>query len=232
MISFPQLIKKVLTLYATHFKTLFPLLALSIIWNIALGVTFVSIPESFRLLFPVMAGSLLVSAITELLLVNAFVHFEDGTLMRIREIITKSLKNLPWFLLLLVLWGIFIIVGLTFLVIPGIIFATWFMFWPTVFVVEHGRGFSVFHKSKALVAGHFFPLLLQASTTFLGVFFIINAAGQGFFSLGQLVIPPEARGIFETISHIFNSTISALGLPIVTGTIVTLYYEMRKIKAT
>ena len=133
---------------------------------------------------------------------------------------------------LLILLALLLTVGLIFAIIPAIIFGTWFMFISCAYLIEGMSIRPAFHRSKFLVRGNFFPLFIRLVIVVLIVVFVATAATQGFSVIANMFATPDTAPIVDTLTGIVNAILSTLLLPIITGTIVALYYEMRKIKGT
>ncbi len=229
MVSLGELIKKVLALYSTHFKTFFTILLTTLIWNILIGTIPVSLSTTLKFVVPTLAISFLISSFTELALIQSYANFIEEKPVALRAIFLSALKKLPWFVLILILWIAIMTVGLTFLIFPAVIFGVWFMFIGTVLMLEGTSVFQAFKRSKTLTSGFFFPLLLRAGTIVLAVFFVAGAATQGFTSiLTALFGSHNPYGI--AVSEIFGAILTALILPIISGTIVSLYFEVKKLR--
>jgi len=231
MISLSSLLKKVLTLYSAHFKTMFITLTLLIIWNVTTSVIPVSYANMFQVIGPVILVSIVIAAYTELALVKTFSGLLEDTPHPLPVIFTQALRRLPSFLLLLLGWFLSIVIGLIFLIIPAIIFGTWLMFLSSVCIIEGQGGLPAFKRSKMLVGGSFFPLLWRGAAIGIGTFLIVSAATEGLGAILGSIGPEHTLKYFQTATNAFGAILSALSLPIITGSIVTLYYEMRKPKS-
>lgn len=230
MISFTNLIKTVLTIYANNLKSILAILAVTTVWNLAIRIIPVSLATTFNFMIPVAVITIIISAFTELALVKTLANILQNEQIRIGAILAEALKKLPWFMVLVIFWAIIILIGSIFMVIPAIIFAVWFMFLTPILMIENMWGFKIFKQSKHLVSGHFFPLLLRAGIITALSLAIVVIASQGFNSIVNAVSPPTALPYLNTISSIFNALLLILFLPIISGTTVVLYYEMKKIK--
>src|SRR3989338_3773906 len=137
MIPFPNLIKKVLALYAAHFRAFLSVVGLTMAWNIALAFIPIDLENIPRLLGPIIGISLLIALYTELLLVGTFSRLLEGQPLHGNEIATAALRRFPLYFALIVSWTLIIILGALLAVVPAIIFATWFMFISSTFLIEH-----------------------------------------------------------------------------------------------
>lgn len=230
MIFFTDLLKRVLTIYSRNFTAVFILLLPTLIWNIAISFIPPDFMTNARFIVPTLVISIIISAFTELLLIGGFSKLLQGEDMDHKMIFPHAGKNLPWFVLLLVLWFLSIFIGALFLLVPGIIFATWFMFLGTVLMLEGKRGMNVFRRSKQLVSGYFFPLLWREAGVILLTIIIVSAANQGLNAILNFIALPAIIPYIAIINTLFGVTLSALFLPIVTGATVTLYLEVRRLK--
>ena len=76
------------------------------------------------------------------------------------KIIRRIVSRLPKLFLIALIGDLIILAGAVLLIVPGIIFTVWYMLIIPVAVLEESRRIpSVFHRSKALVKGHFWQVL-------------------------------------------------------------------------
>src|SRR3989338_2929771 len=151
MISFPDLLKKVFAIYAANFRFFLAVLGLTIVWNVALAFIPINLEQVPRWIGPIIGISLLISLFTELLLVGTFSRLLEGQPLHGNEIATAALRRFPLYFALIVSWTLIIILGALLAVVPAIIFATWFMFISSTFLIEHQGVVSAFKRSRALV---------------------------------------------------------------------------------
>ncbi|MBI4135908.1 hypothetical protein HY477_04220 [Candidatus Uhrbacteria bacterium] len=230
MTNFGELIKKVLTLYSTNFKFVVGLTSVSLIWNIALILVPVSLATTMRYLIPVAAGSLIILMFTELALVSGFGSLITGSRISVPRAFLNALKYLPWFVVLFIVWLIVVMFGALFLIVPGIIFAVWFMFLSSALVLENKKGINAFKRSRHLVYGHTIGLFLRVFLVGAVLTAISEIAGRGFVYITNAVAPSDALPYLLTAGQLFSTVLSILIFPILPATIVTLYFEMKKLK--
>lgn len=83
----------------------------------------------------------------------------EGKPETINDSVKYGFENaVPYFVVSLVI-GIFVLLGIIALVIPGIIIAVWLSLASSIFVIEGKRGMAVLKRSKELVTGYFWPVL-------------------------------------------------------------------------
>lgn len=230
MISFGKLIKTILELYSKNFGKLFGGVVFLLVWNGLTGLIPkppVVPPYAAILVFVV---SFCVSAYTELTLVKIFSQLVQNESFALMGAIRAALARLPKFLLLLLLWGILIIAGAIAFIIPAIIFGVWFMFLSCTYLLENLDIHAAFKRSKELSRGYFFPLLFRMGLIVLITMFVVSAASQGFFVLADIVVSDSMLPLMRTISSMINIALGTLLLPIITGAVVILYYEARRLK--
>ncbi|GEM_PF-3715093 len=232
MISLTDLLKKALGFYSANISKFIGAVFVLAVWN-AIASTF-SKPPDLPLSYGgiILCITFLLSSFTELTLVGIFLQLFEAKPISLKDAMRSAIKRLPKFLVLLVLFALLMTVGMIFLIVPAIIFGVWFMFLSCCYRIE-GLGIrSAFHRSKFLAQGNFFPLFLRISIIVLGVVFVASAAEQGFFTIAGFFTPATMLPRLQVISSMIGSILGTLLLPIITGTIVTLYYEMKKIKRT
>lgn len=231
MISFTDLIKKVFQLYTNNLKIIFPLILVSLLWNIATALIPVSAATALRFMLPIILASFIISAFTELALINGFSALIQNTKVKTKTLLLQALAKLPRFVLIFILWSIIILIGIIFLIVPAIIFATWFMFIGAIIMLEKQPGIAdVFRRSKYLVSNNFFPLLSRVATVMILTIIIIAMANQGFTNIINTFASAGTSTYLTMLTNLFGPILTVLLLPIVTGTIVVLYYEVRGVK--
>lgn len=230
MTTFHELIKKALNLYVSNFKFILTLLAINLLWNLALLLIPVSLATSIRYMIPVSIASLVIMLFTELALTSGLGSIVAGNPIPAHRAFLTAAKYLPWFLILFVVWLAVVVVGGLFLIVPGVIFATWFMFISAVMVLEGRKGLGVFKRSKHLVYGHTVNLFLRVFIVGFVLFAISEIAGRGFMYVVNLVSPASAFTYLISIGQFFTTILSIIIFPILTATIITLYFEMKKLK--
>lgn len=230
MMPLSELLKKVLTLYSTNFKIIIGILLINLVWTVATSTIPVSLATTLRFALPTLIVSMILYSFTELALINGYAHFIEQKPAALREILTTALKKLPGFILILILWTAIMTVGTLLFIVPAVIFGVWFMFAGTVLMLENVHAFPAFKRSRALTVGFFLPLLWRGGAIIFATFFVAIAATQGLFSiLAALLGPDNVYGI--VVGEIFGALLATLILPIINGTVVALYFEMKKIKS-
>ena len=204
---------------------------ISLLWNLFQILFPISPDTAIRFMLPLMLLSFVISAFTELALINGFSALIQNTPVSPKTLIIQAFAKLPRFLIIFILWVVIMLIGISFLVVPAIIFATWFMFVGTIVMLEQWPGIiGIFQRSKYLVSNNFFPLLLRVATVMLGTIIVIYMANKGFLSTIALLTPGATPAPLNLIASFFGPILSALILPVITGTIVVLYYEIKKTK--
>jgi hypothetical protein len=101
--------------------------------------------------------------------------------------------------------------GLVLFVIPGLVFAVWFMFWPYALIVDNVRGFAALQKSRDYVRGNFLNVLLLSAVAMVASFFvnlvtrILNAVPLGGFAtliLSVLIYPIYGVYFYLIFTHL------------------------------
>lgn len=113
-----------------------------------------------------------------------------------------------------VLGGIAIVIGFILLIVPGLVLATWWALLAPVIVVEHGRWFDAFGRSRALVRGSGWQVFAVVVIVFLlqiGVAAALQAIG-GSTLVGQWLA--------NLVANVFTAPIVALAAAI-------MYFELR-----
>lgn len=110
----------------------------------------------------------------------------------IKETFSKALAIAPRFFVVSILIGIVVGFGFILLIIPGIIFGTWFSFSLFILINENTGILESMRKSKALVKGNFWKVF---GRLFLFMLFTI---------LGDIVFSPLPMGLGAVVITIFG----------------------------
>lgn len=119
-----------------------------------------------------------------------------------------------------ILVGLIEMGGFILLIIPGVIFAVWFMFSDLILVAEGKRGLEALLKSKEYVKGYWWKLFWVIF--FFGIFSIIISAGLGYV-LTVIAVNLNIPPVGEQLINIFF-------IPFAATYMFLIYEEMKKIK--
>lgn len=232
MINLRDFLKNTITLYLKNFPTVFKVIFWFLLFNLIL-ILFISPPQPpyttkwLILMSSLTAFSLLLGAWTDQMLTSVLYGFLKSQPVNLKEKTKETLKRLPAYVLVLVLWTILTGFGLIFLIFPGLIFLTWYLFISPVFVVEGTGVWRAFQRSRSLVHG--FGIQLFGRFFVLGLliflFFLILSQLAYFFFVS--IIPQNYLAIILSIASLLFSRL--LG-PLLSSGIVILYDEARRIK--
>ncbi len=111
----------------------------------------------------------------------------SGTTPTVKETVKIAWGKLGRYFLTNLVTGLIIVVGLLFLIVPGIIFAVWYSFSQYLVITKDIRPIDALKASKALVSGYFWPVL--GRTLGIMVFFVIVQIALNFIPvLGPLAV--------------------------------------------
>ena len=116
-------------------------------------------------------------------------------------------------------YGLCIAVGLVLLIVPGLVFLTWFSLFAPAIVIEQRGIFDSFNRSRELVRGNgwrVFGVLVVA--------FLIQAVVQNI--LGRIGINADSL-VLRTVLSIVGGVITA---PIMALAVSVVYFQLREIK--
>jgi hypothetical protein len=138
----------------------------------------------------------------------------------IKESLGFAIDNFFPYLFASILVGLSVFGGLLLLVIPGLIFAVWFIFFTVVFIGEDLRGTAALKRSKDLVKGYFWPVagrifLFFSSTTIIDN--ILTKISEKSDALSILIMP---------VQIVFSFVVSVIGIVF----IYQIYSELKQIK--
>lgn len=227
MISFQELLKRPLLIYLAHFGTFFKIIFISLIFNVIINI--VSAPSltiTLKLIVPLTLLPILLTSWAELALVRTFFGYSQGESPAAGQMLSAALKKLPGFVIILLLWFLAVIIGLFFLIVPGIIFATWFLFLSSAYMIENTPILGVFRRSKALVSPYFLSVLWRIALASIIFVSILWTASRGMeFILELLKTSPT---ISYNIVSGMSAVLGALLLPVYIGVVVTMYLDIRQ----
>jgi hypothetical protein len=153
LLGIGELLKRSWSVIKNNIVILFGITILYLI--VAVGVEY--IPEtSFIFTFPV---TILISMITFIGLIFAINNILEGNPVSIKESYKTGLKKFLPYLWIFILAGLTTFGGFLLLIIPGIIFAVWFLFAPYVLIIKDTRGISALAISRQLVRGNWWYVL-------------------------------------------------------------------------
>ena len=116
---------------------------------------------------------------------------------------------------------VMLIVGLVMLLVPAVLFFTWYALAPCIVVLEGSWGWAALQRSKALVHGYFWRTLGILSTLIMLVF---------VFVLGSMVIAGALAAVMHIPPLVLSLVAMLMGLasqpPIILG-LVLIYYDLR-----
>lgn len=167
--------------------------------------------------FLVALAALIISALVNLGILYAVVENTP-----VLKSIKKAWRNIWGYWWIMILSGLIVMGGAIFLLVPGIIFAVWFMMAQYIFVLENKRGLDALLRSKEYVQGHGWDIFGKIMYFILISLIILIAAAIGGTLLALLL------GAQST------NTVMALALGILT--VLGMYYyfaifeELRRLK--
>jgi len=127
------------------------------------------------------------------LLISAVPILKRKKVRHLKKISTRSWKLIIPYFLTSIIFGFIVAAGITMLIIPGIIFYTWFLFAETVVVLEKSSIRKSFKTSKGLVKGRLLKILGQYLCGQIVIAFIFTI----FIVLAYLALGPLQGVSFE-----------------------------------
>lgn len=178
---------------------------------------FITNPLTLILMVVIFAISIIINLGYAKYIYQKFVGKNDLT---IKESLSYALNNfLPYFGVSLLV-GLIVFGGMLLLIIPGLMFAVWYLLYTVVFIAEDLRGTSVLKRSKELVKGYFWPVTGRFLLFFVGASIIDNILtriSEQDGAISFLVMPVQLA---------FSFIISVVGIVF----IYQIYSELKQIK--
>ncbi len=125
------------------------------------------------------------------------------------------LKLVPLLMIASFLYWLLFIAGSLLLIVPGLLFFLYFLFFPSVIVIEQKSLLHSFRRSAQLVKGSLFRVAL-VYTIFLGM-----------QALGMIVLSFFVMSEWVWLTALIAATIHILILPFQATTLNLLYFELR-----
>jgi uncharacterized membrane protein len=123
------------------------------------------------------------------------------------------------------LTGILVFFGTLLLIIPGIIFAVWYLFTIYIVIFEKKDATEAMQSSKALVVGRWWGITWRAVVPQV-LFIVILVVLQILIMLPLSFL--QGAKIFEVIDIILSILVSAIFTPLSTLAILVLYFNVRE----
>lgn len=133
----------------------------------------------------------------------------------------ELLEGLPVLRLIAVdlLLGLVVVIGFLLLIVPGLVFLTWFALVAPVVKVEHPTIRAAFRRSRELVRGHFWLVFAFVIPIVIGAEVVSGLAQSGVVELlGETFVGDWAGA---SLADLLTAPVYALG-------VVVLYFELRR----
>ena len=240
--SLSNLFKSTCQIYRRHFVVfseimLIPFVFALIIYFILLSGFLVPLTE-FWFVF-IIIFSTLVIAFFQLLAYAALIHCTKGNLGLISSF-KSALHGFSSFLAVVLLVGLISLVGFGLLVIPGVIGTVWFCFAAYTLIFEERNVISSILRSRELVQGNFFPVLLRLIVAWIivaviGVLipFLISLPGRfdpAIISQDNLAALVSSTRLFEALSFSASSLIGVFTTPFMVVFGIQIYRDLKRFK--
>lgn len=158
------------------------------------------------------------------LALNAWVYTNIATTTSSLVVHGKAIPTpLPFIIpfLVLLIYSLLVCIGLPLLLLPGIIFLTWFAYAPSVAILERGGFFASFIASKELVRGMFWQtfarlmgLFLPLIACYCALIIVLGFAYPHIFSLDQSTTIPLAVDVLLSLLEIVLMPVTVIYLTV------------------
>jgi len=162
------------------------LLAMGVVWLISISLGWFAaklLPGFKAITAPVFVGLVVAVSLILFLWVNlgwlfGIVKVDIG----VRESLRLSREKFPSYLWVAILTILIVSLGSLIFIIPGVLFAVWFIFAPFILVEEDLRGWKALQKSRELVRGRWWPVFGR-----LLIMWLITVAVSMLPGVGQIL---------------------------------------------
>jgi len=215
-----EILRNAVRLYRTNFQKFFlayliPILPFAVLQAIALDIS-----PKLRLIAYILyfLASMVAMLPVTVVLSDICLDNEPSLRRAFRRVFGRSAGHLVWTVLLS--WAITML-GLLLCVVPGVVFSIWYVFAPTIVVLESVGGWASLKRSKELGKGfylrNFGVLLLCIAVSFSGSFFL----GMIWGAISVLA------GLPLMAAQVVATALSLLLTPVSLIATVLMYYDMR-----
>lgn len=217
------LFKNSLKLYAkTLIRTLPIICAAIILLFISLVVAPYKSTSDLLYVIGIIAG--VVAVFSELFIFPVAVFSLAG-----RSAYKDAISSFVTYFIVFVLGMLVTIGGFMLLVIPGIIFSIWFWFLTYVNLLERKNGLSALHRSRELVRGNFWKIILRLVVPLLVAFCIFVGV---LFANAYWLIGPHPSFYQRTFTEVATRFLGLLLAPFFISYGYLIYLDLVAIKAT
>jgi len=241
-----QLIKESWELYRANFKTIFYIILVPLVFSIILFLfSLINISSnnktiSLTLTFIIIAFFLIQSLLTMLATIALIVSIRNN-ITQVVQAYEKAVSLFLPYIWIIIFTGLIVLGGFIFFIIPGIIFAIWFMFSQYALLLEGKRGYEALKRSKELIKGRFFDVIYRIVIILLIIIFVFSVTkllltiiGLSLSILVGLVSVPISgviMKVFEFTNSILYMSLKLLvAMPIITIIWMHIYDNLLKNK--
>lgn len=201
----PILILKIIGIAALYFETYLPFSA------VFLSLTTVILTLGFYL-FTVWVNLAMIKNLNQILTGQPLAWRESMSLTR--PLFWRAFLNY-------IVVGLIVFGGSLLLVIPGIIFAVWYMFSTYAIVLENQTGKVARLTSRSLVAGRWWKITLR--TVLPNLVFVLAAAAISYFLTSLLGFLTNSVSLYNLISETVSAFFSTLVAPLSALVLLNIY---------
>jgi hypothetical protein len=141
------------------------------------------------------------------------------------QVLRFTIRKLPALLLLGLIYGLVLVIGFLFIIVPGIYLYVALCVVAPVLIVEGKGGFNALGRSQELVRGRWWP---TCAALLLGLVVVLG----GGFGLGAVVGAIESSGSTSPSAYLLVTALSnlieqVLLSPITAALVITIYFDLR-----
>lgn len=232
MVNIWQLLKESLNLYQKNLFSILKAIAVLMVLQIATMFLppFSGLPSEWRIFSAsaIFAFVFLIGAWVDQMLIRLIYFSQDAEKLSFLEAAKQSLRRLPNYVFVLVIWWIVVGVGFALFLVPGFILMTWYSLTMVIFVAEGVGGWEAFKRSRAWTRGLGWPIfgrLIFSGFIFVAIFSALSAVF--YFGLGQFLNNNQ----LIIAENVMNVLISRLAAPFLSAVLVVLYQEAKRLKS-
>lgn len=181
----------------------------------------------------------LVNVFLQLLAYAALIHCTKENLGLIDSLKSALHRFLP-FLAVILLASLISLVGFGLLVIPGVIVTVWFSLAAYTLIFEERKVIAAFLRSRELVRGNFFPVLLRLLAAWsivvvIGILillpvYLLGRIDPSDVSQSDLTALVSRVRILDALDFSLSNLINVFATPLLVVFMIQIYHDLKRLK--
>lgn len=167
---------------------------------------------------------LIVSLVFSIALIDRTLSVADGRESSFAQAIGRGFSMIPRAFLVSLLYGIAVLVGLVFLIIPGIFAMVAFCLVFSLIVAEDSPVLESFARSRALTKGDWWRTFATFSIALIAAYLLLLCVG---FISGLVAGFATESVVSLIVRNVVNSLLNVVILPLYTSVLLGIYFDLK-----